>query len=202
MRFRLHDNPVVTLNVNDQGYRGTSWPEVASSKEQSTGAKNGEILVVGDSQVFGLGVEDQETFSARLAKQTGRVVLNDGVPTYGPGEYFVTAREIIEKRKPQTLVYVVNFLNDPFELHRPNTECHAEWDGWAVRIESGPDDTVGFPGRRWLMSQSHLVYALRRYWNERAQDADKIQNQGELGFPSEGTWNDLVMDGKTPNKIS
>lgn len=158
MRFRLHDNPTSTINVNAEGYRGQDWP---------TEPDQNEILVVGDSQVFGLGVNDDETFSARLAQLSGRPVLNAGVPTYGPREYMAITEEILEQRKPKTVVYVINFLNDPFELERPNTDRHAVWDGWAVRSETAPSEVRQFPGRRWLYSQSHLVYAARRWWHER-----------------------------------
>src|SRR5690606_551090 len=67
MRFRLHDNPVSEINVNRQGYRGADWPDDPAE---------GEILIVGDSQVFGLGVNDDQTFAAGLAEHTGRPVLN------------------------------------------------------------------------------------------------------------------------------
>ncbi|ACY13990.1 alginate O-acetyltransferase AlgX-related protein [Haliangium ochraceum] len=173
--FKLRDNPLTHIRINADGYRGAELPPPAED----------EILVVGDSQVFGLGVEQDETFSAQLAKLSGRPVVNGGVPTYGPGEYTAVAREMLEKRSPSTVVYVVNMANDLFETKRPNRERHAIWDGWAVRIETAPADTVEFPGRRWLMSRSHAVYALRR-WNHSADPTV------DLGFASEGTWNDLV----------
>jgi len=184
MRFRLHDNPVSVINVNAQGYRGADWTAAPGEAE---------ILVVGDSQVFGLGVNDDETFSARLAQLTGRPVLNAGVPTYGPLEYLAITQEILEQRQPKTVVYVLNFLNDPFELERPNLERHAVWDGWAVRLETAPDQVREFPGRRWLLSKSQLVYAARRWLHERDQ-AQQPQT-AELGLPSEGSWEDLVAEG-------
>ena len=70
-------NPVTRIRINDDGFRGADLP--APSKD--------EVLVVGDSQVFGLGVEEDETFSAKLAAATKRTVVNARVPTYGPGEY-------------------------------------------------------------------------------------------------------------------
>lgn len=189
MRFHLHDNPTSEITTNAQGYRGPAWPEPSPSN-------NAEIIVVGDSQVFGLGVNDDETFSAKLAEATGRPVLNAGVPTLGPPEYLALARELIEARRPQTLVYTLNFLNDPFELERPNTSRHAVWDGWAVRKETAPaaQSVVDFPGRQWLYSRSHLFYAARRWWYER-DEAERGPEAIDLGVPSEGTWGDLVGDG-------
>lgn len=188
MRFRLHDNPVSSISVNAQGYRGADWPDPPAAGERSDA-----ILVVGDSQVFGLGVNDDETASAQLAARTGRPVLNAGVPTYGPLEYLAITQELLQERRPQTVVYVLNFLNDPFELERLNLERHAVWDGWAVRLETAPSRVRAFPGRRWLLSKSHLVYAARRWLHER--DQAKQPQTAELGLPSEGSWEDLVADG-------
>jgi hypothetical protein len=183
MRFRLHENPVSEIHVNRQGYRGADWPDQPAE---------GEILVVGDSQVFGLGVGDDETFSAQLAQRSGRPVLNAGVPTYGPLEYLAVTEELLAQRRPQTVIYVINFLNDPFELARPNAERHAVWDGWAVRSETAPQRVRKFPGRQWLFSRSHLVYAARRWWHERNDaDAESV----ELAVPSEGSWEDLLAEG-------
>jgi hypothetical protein len=177
-KFKLRGNPLTRIRINSAGYRGAELPP--PSKD--------EILVVGDSQVFGLGVEEHETFSAGLAAITGRPVINAGVPTYGPGEYAAVVREMLEKRTPGTVVYVINMANDLFETERPNSERHAIWDGWAVRIETAPRETLEFPGRRWLMARSHAVYALRRWRHAGVEVVDR-------GFASEGTWKDLVHSG-------
>lgn len=178
-KFKLRTNPLTSIRINGAGYRGAELPP--PSKD--------EILVVGDSQVFGLGVEEHETFSARLAEKTGRQVVNGGVPTYGPGEYTAVVREMLEKRTPSTVVYVINMANDLFETERPNHERHAVWDGWAVRIETAPRETAEFPGRRWLMTRSHAMYALRRWQHGEVEPVDR-------GFASEGTWKDLVHSGE------
>ncbi|MBL8937451.1 MAG: hypothetical protein JNM69_23015, partial [Archangium sp.] len=57
MRLKLGKNPTTTIHTNALGFRGADWPAAAAS----------DVLVVGDSQVFGLGVEDTETVSAQLA---------------------------------------------------------------------------------------------------------------------------------------
>lgn len=173
MSLGFQDNPVADISVNSQGYRGSEWA-----------AGHGEILVVGDSQVFGLGVADDETMAAQLAELTGRPVINGGVPTYGPQEYTAVAEELLEGRDIGTLVYVVNMANDFFESDRPNRERHAVWDGWAVRAELAPETVMDFPGRRWLYGGSHSFYALRRWLN------DDAPAPGGVG--SEGTWQELV----------
>jgi hypothetical protein len=191
MKFRLRENPLTTIHVNAQGYRGEDWP--APTPDAPAG--KGEIIVLGDSQVFGLGVEDGETFSAMLAEATGRTVLNAGVPTYGPPEYLLLARELVEQREPQTLVVTLNYLNDPFELDRPNTDRHAVWDGWAVRTEHAPEQVRSFPGRKWLYSQSHAFYAFRRWQHERGKaELPEAGESVDFGTPTEGEFEDLVVD--------
>ncbi len=191
MNFRLRENPRSTIHVNAQGYRGQDWP--AASPDAAPG--EGEILILGDSQVFGLGVEDDETFSAKLAAATGRPVLNAGVPTYGPPEYLMLARELLAERKPETLVITLNYLNDPFELERPNKDRHSVWDGWAVRTEHAPAQVREFPGRKWLYSQSHAFYAFRRWQHERGKaELPEAGESVDFGTPTEGGFEDLVVD--------
>jgi len=186
MRFKLRDNPVTTIHVNDRGYRGAAWPAPSGD----------EIIVVGDSQVFGLGVEDDQTAAARLAELRGAPVINAGVPTYGPREYMAVAAELLAERRPRAVILALNFVNDPFEIDRPNRERHAVWDGWAVRSETAPAQITDFPGRAWLFSQSHAVYALRRWLHARGQiQAPEGSEAGppiDLGTPSEGGFSDLV----------
>ncbi|KIG17484.1 hypothetical protein DB30_03185 [Enhygromyxa salina] len=186
MKFRLRNNPLSTINVNAQGYRGADWP--------AAGTNPGEIIVLGDSQVFGLGVNDDETFSAQLAAITSRPVLNAGVPTYGPPEYLALAKELLEQRKPAVVVLTINFLNDAFEIDRPNKDRHTVWDGWAVRAEHAPTEVRQFPGRKWLYSQSHAFYAFRRWRHERGKaELPDGEEQVDLGTPSEGRFEDLVV---------
>jgi hypothetical protein len=175
-RIKLGDNPTAPFTINAQGYRGDDWGE----------PRKDEIVVVGDSQVFGLGVDDTETTPAQLSALTGRPVLNLGVPTYGPHEYLLALEEVLDARSPETAIIVLNFANDLFELGLPNTTRHRVWDGWAVRIENAPEQVTAFPGRRWLMSQSHAVYALRR-WRNQAAEAPDTQ-----GLPSEGDWSTVL----------
>jgi len=179
-RLAFAGNPATDIHINSWGYRGEEWPEVAEGGQP-------EVLVVGDSQVFGLGVEAHETFSARLQERLGRPVLNAGVPTYGPGEYAADAAPLIDHRNVDTVVIVINLYNDLFEASRPNTLRHTVWDGWAVRSETMPDDFWQFPGRRTLMRSSHLIFAARRAWyGLTAPDLD-------LATPSEGGWSDVVV---------
>lgn len=171
-------NPVTHVRINRAGFRGAEWPA----------AGRDDVLVVGDSQVFGLGVEEDEAFAARLAGAIHRPVLNAGVPTYGPDEYRAVIAEQLQARHPRTVVLAINLVNDLFEAQHPNRERHVVWDGWAVRKETAPGDTTAFPGRTWLYRDSHLFFALRK-WRQGGARSE------EAGVPSEGTWRDLVATG-------
>ena len=179
-RVSFGGNPVTSVRINALGLRGA---------ELSAPGRD-EILVVGDSQVFGLGVEENETFSAQLARGlSGTTVVNAGIPTYGPAEYEATAKRLLETRHAKTVIFVVNFANDLFEAERPNATRHAVWDGWAVRKESMPSVVQQFPGRAWLYGRSHAFFAARMWMSAREPERD------DRSFRSEGTWQDLVHAG-------
>ncbi len=143
-------NPVGKIHVNTNGYRGKDWPT----------DRAGEIVMIGDSQVFGLGVNDNETAAFVLGKRQRWPVINMGVPTYGPFEYLAMIDEAA-KRSPREIVVVLNFGNDIFELDHPNRSRHVVLDGWALRGGKLPSHT-NFPGREWLFGRSHLMYAIRQ----------------------------------------
>ncbi len=181
-KVSFNGNPVTDVRIGAEGYRGPGLPPRADD----------EIIIVGDSQVFGLGVQEDETFSAVLSKAAnGRVVINAGVPTYGPDEYAAVAKRLLESRHPDkstarglTVVYVVNLANDLFEAARRNVDRHEVWDGWAVRKETAPQSVTRFPGRTFLYRDSHLFFALRGVGVSRSTSS---------GFGSEGSWKDLAV---------
>ncbi len=189
-KIAFNGNPVTDVRIGAEGFRGPGLPPPADD----------EIIVVGDSQVFGLGVQEDETFSAVLSKTiAGRTVINAGVPTYGPDEYTAVAKRLLTSRHPAKasrpgviersatprgliVVYVVNLANDLFEASRRNVDRHVVWDGWAVRKETAPQGVAQFPGRTFLYRDSHLFFALRGVG---------VTASTQSGFSSEGSWKDL-----------
>jgi hypothetical protein len=182
-RTRVVPNPVCDVRINDAGLRGGPLPPPSADN----------VLVVGDSQVFGLGVQEGETFSAKLeGLLPGRRVINAGVPTYGPLEYNAMAERWLEKTGGKTLIYVVNLANDLFEAARPNTERHKVWDGWAVRAPTAPVHVTQFPGRSWLFRESHAFFHLRAAWYNA-----RYPHLEDAAFETDGTWRDLVREAET-----
>lgn len=182
-RVAFGGNPPTAIHIGAAGLRG----------ELPQPPGDGEALVVGDSQVFGLGVEEGETFSARLAEKLQRNVINAGIPTYGPLEYQAVLETWLPQRKPRTVIYVVNLANDLVEAKRANNTRHAVWDGWAVRKETAPDSVTSFPGRALLFRESHAVFAFRRWLHGTSQADDQP-------LPSEGNYRDLLDAANASNQ--
>jgi hypothetical protein len=93
------------VNHNALGFRG---PELAPSR--SPGKLR--VLVLGDSFTYGIGVADEETFSARLEALDPRFeVLNTGVNGYGTAQELLLLRDQGLALRPDVVVLVF-FWND------------------------------------------------------------------------------------------
>lgn len=68
----VHEELGVTVTVNEQGFRGPPRGEKAGLR----------LLALGDSSIYGFGVEDDEVFTAVLADRLGVDAVNGGVPGY------------------------------------------------------------------------------------------------------------------------
>jgi hypothetical protein len=185
-RIAFGGSLVTDVAIHAGGFRGASAGAEPPVQPQ-------EVLFLGDSQTFGLGVDAQQAFAARFAELAKLPVYNAGVPTWGPPEFLRAMKEVAQRRHPRTVVYVVNFANDAFEAERSNTLRHAVWDGWAVRRETAPAHVAQFPGRELLFQRSHLVFALRQWWHRQGSSPGQT---AERGTPSEGSLRDLFKQGE------
>jgi hypothetical protein len=179
-KISFSHNPVSSVRINAQGYRGADWPIHEA----------GVIFVVGDSQAFGLGVNEDQAFAWKLAHALARPIASGAVPTYGPAEYNAVLAEALPRIKPKTVLYTINLANDLFEAAHANATRHAVWDGWAVRKETAPAHVASFPGREWLFRDSHAFFAARGLWF-------RLEGSTEEGrVASEGGWRDIVGTSK------
>jgi hypothetical protein len=158
---------ITHVRVNREGYRGPDWPPPSDD----------EVLVVGDSLSFGLGVEEDEALPTRLRRALPGTppVIDASVPTYGPPEYLATLEQVLERRRPAAAVVVVNLINDVAEVDRPNVGRHRAVDGWAARVESdaGGEGTPS-PIRTWVIQRSHAAFALWRWQRTRTLEAASL----------------------------
>jgi hypothetical protein len=97
-----HDNEVgYTLKPGSCTFSATEFSNPYRINHLGLRADEGalqrpEIIVAGDSYAMGWGVNQDETFTAVIAKKSGRKVLNTGIASYG------TAREMILLRRLDT----------------------------------------------------------------------------------------------------
>ncbi|GDX79742.1 hypothetical protein LBMAG42_15530 [Deltaproteobacteria bacterium] len=108
-RVRRPDGGIYTLRTGARGLRSP------------TGS---DVLIVGDSQVLGYGVEDDEPFPALLR------VFNAGVPGHGIADAVQHAAELIPALRPSVVLLVVNQANDWDEGMKPALERYVVRNGW------------------------------------------------------------------------
>lgn len=112
-RMRRPDGGIYTLRT---GQRGLRLP------------KGDDLLIVGDSQVLGYGVEDAESFPALLG------AFNAGVPGHGVGDSLAHAAGLIPALHPTSVLLVVNQANDWDEGMKPALERYVVRNGWLGSI--------------------------------------------------------------------
>ncbi|CAN7512132.1 SGNH/GDSL hydrolase family protein [Mesorhizobium caraganae] len=138
-RYRSTGRHVHTVMTGSFGLRIASPGEAAPSP--------GEWLAVGDSQVFGLGVEGAETFTA-LARSKGVRIANAGVPGYGIEDALARAEILLPLLKPKGVILLVNQANDWEEIGTPaqlRFRVRGSWllqridsDAWEGRFMATP----------------------------------------------------------------
>ncbi|MFN3682223.1 MAG: SGNH/GDSL hydrolase family protein [Nitrospira sp.] len=80
------------LTFDEKGFRTTRLSDDTVHRPTK-----GRIIVLGDSQAMGWGVQDHETFAAVLAQDYGFEVVNLAVSSYG------TARELLRLQREFSL---------------------------------------------------------------------------------------------------
>ncbi len=130
------------------------------------------IALIGDSFVFGFGVQDSETVAARLEgalnRQRGRkyAVLNFGVPGYGQAEELLNYENKVRRFAPDAAVlfYFSNDLgnNDVASLFGIDSDGRAVRTGrtYLPGISAGAN-IYAFPPTRWLFEHSQLWNVIR-----------------------------------------
>ena len=108
------------VSVNRQGFRG----------DHDIGDKQpgrARVLVLGDSYTWGMGVGDDETYSAQLeAMSDGRLeVINGGTPGWGLFQFKVRLDRWIDKLDPDFVVVLINtadILRQPYASKEAEAE--------------------------------------------------------------------------------
>lgn len=106
------------IRIDSSGFRG-------AGSDDALGAER--VLVLGDSFVFGLGVEEEQTFPAALERELGGAVrvLNAGVPGYNLLQSVARLELLSAQLEPR--VIVLGFLeNDLHNVQSPDHEVTPE----------------------------------------------------------------------------
>ncbi len=119
----------ITYTTNSDGLRG----------EEADPAK-GKILIVGDSIIYGLGVQDNETATYYLdQKLPDFQVLNLGVGGYGIGQYYLRLKKFIGELRPKLVGVVICTGND---IRNTQSNVSYGYSKPLFKIENGKLKTV------------------------------------------------------------
>jgi GDSL-like lipase/acylhydrolase family protein len=145
---------MLTIASNRHGFR--------DSRDLDEEDQRMRILAVGDSFVFGLGVEEQERFTNLIEKmEPNWRVDNLGMNGYGPDLMLMALEHVGLKAKPD--VVVVCMYTDSFDRVYPYYTSY----GFSVprfELRSSGLTKVSPPGRR-IWDSLHATWRLRQlYW--------------------------------------
>lgn len=139
------------IRINQEGLRGA---EIADRRGSTT-----RILVIGDSFVFGVGVEDDETFTALLPAYLQDAIgsaegLNAGIPAFGVPDAESWLRRHGLGLEPDIVVMTIFLGNDLADAAHVGDEVVIV-DGLLAPSSSSKGIKV------WLHRHSHLYVALK-----------------------------------------
>jgi len=176
--------------IDAEGHRRTI-PEVEAGKK---------ILMVGDSGLFGVGVDDADTIASQLQRLVvgSHRVVNAGVGGYDGEQAFAVARMLSDREDFDILVYVAhhNDFYEPSHISNPDKARRA-----IANFESLKDR---FPGGIVVALLTYLEYTsadvLRSQGWERSriEAADRLRDAfpaiaAAAGFPFVD-WTDIVEE--------
>lgn len=103
-RVRFHG---ASISVDENGLRRTPRGTAKGNGAQGAG---GTVLFVGNSHVFGIAVDDDQTIPAYVARARGDlVVLNGGVPGYDLRQKAASLENRAEALAPDTVLFFLNW---------------------------------------------------------------------------------------------
>jgi lysophospholipase L1-like esterase len=109
----------VTVGVNPLGFRDAERPPKSGPR----------AMVIGDSSIYGFGVEDRETMPARLEAATGVPVVNAGVPGYSTFQALNALRMRGLDLEPDLLIVATLWSDNNFDAF-VDRELLASYAGW------------------------------------------------------------------------
>ncbi|MEQ8572003.1 MAG: hypothetical protein RMA76_44180 [Deltaproteobacteria bacterium] len=124
----------------DRGFRGNPrrFDHDGRGFRNAGGIEQTEILAIGDSQTYGVGVERQRAWPYAIHEDFDYDVYNMGLGGYAPPHHLFSLDQMLDL-KPRVVVYAVYFGNDlmeSFAIARDHPELRAHIDDgvWAAAM--------------------------------------------------------------------
>lgn len=164
------------------------------------------VLVVGDSQTWGFGVEDDETFSAQLTHDTGLSVYQMANGSYGPVQYVELVRRGLRLR-PKRVVVALYFGNDLVDAADYTGLAGAEPlcpPGCKMRVRPSLADQPGtmpnwtMGAIDWVLASSRVLDAGAEVLKARLRGGVLDEQPGAVMFDHEAQATVLLPDYRLP----
>lgn len=154
-RHRHYDFDVA-YTINRYGFRGRGDDPAAAAHR---------IAVVGDSFTFGLGVNDEQTFTEVLNRDfANRIVFyNFGVPGYSTDQEYLLIKERVFLFAPHQIVLVVYLFNDlidnllPFPFQTSRAKPYFAAGAGGLELKNTPVPTTPKPPGQGPPESLHVV---------------------------------------------
>ena len=102
------------------------------------------IVVLGDSQTWGYGVENNETFPAQLEQRVDATVFNLGMTGYGTVQQYLALQEHIDTLQPDTVILAI-FINDFTENVFSNNDVPYSYPRPVAELSEGGIEYANIP---------------------------------------------------------
>ncbi len=146
-----------TFSNNSVGWRHSPEPDELNSDARP-------VWLLGDSFLYGMGVDDDQTMASVYGKKTGNEVINSGNPGQGTDFALLLLDRYGKQVKPSKVI-IGYFQNDVQDNMR---DAYYHRDGDSLRIRDalvspkpGRDRLAANPMYQWMMERSHLANKLR-----------------------------------------
>jgi lysophospholipase L1-like esterase len=177
-----------SYSTDSDGFRRTV-PEVESDKQ---------ILIIGDSVPFGVGVNDENTAASQLQKMVGNEfqIINGGVGGYSGHQAVLRAKKLSEEKKYFGLIYIA-CQNDFMQV--------ADWTASARETLKELDSISDhFNNNIVVILETYMEYNLRDFFLELGWPDQHIEKThilrkflpemaDEFGFEYQD-WTDVVQN--------
>ncbi len=141
------------VTTNQAGFRQTG----------SDATENHDFVFLGDSQTFGVGVNDDQTFAGQTGKLFKQSVLNTACPGYNNIEELQIAKQILKTERPKYLILAFFAGNDPFENYNNRSKREPVAQGASLQPKN---QKTSFDLKSFLIKKSaiyNLSIRLRQF---------------------------------------